>query len=73
MSTTSRKDFDAELSAWLDMVRTDQAMPDVSELDQLADLWLANGDAKAIKDKTSPAAVEAHARVNAVLDQIVGL
>lgn len=70
MATTSRKDIDAELAAWLMSVRADQT---ASDADRLADLWLANGDAKAIKDPNSPAAAEAHAKVNAILDQIVGL
>ena len=64
MSTTSRKDFDDELTDWLALLHAEQS---VEELDQLADLWIANGDAKAIKDKISPAACEAHARVNVVL------
>lgn len=70
MPTMRRKDFDTELAAWLADVHAEQS---VEELDTLADLWIANGDAKAIKDKGSPAAAEAHARVNAVLDRIVGL
>jgi hypothetical protein len=74
MATTSRKDFDAELSAWLQMVRAEQnRRDDPSELDRLADLWLANGDAKAIKDHRSPAHAEAHGKINRILDQIVGL
>lgn len=68
MSTT--RDFDRELAAWLDMVHAEQS---VEGLDRLADLWLANGEAKAIKDKASPAAGEAHGRVNVILDRIVGL
>jgi hypothetical protein len=60
MSTT-----DHELGAWLAMLHAEH---DVSELDQIADLWIANGDAKAIKDATSPAAGAAHERINAVLD-----
>lgn len=63
-------DLDAELTAWLMSVRSDQT---ASTADRLADLWLANADAKAIKDPGSPAATEAHARVNLILDQIVGL
>jgi hypothetical protein len=74
MATTSRKDLDAELAAWLQMVRGEQNRRDnPSELDRLADLWIANGDAKAIKDPRSPAYIEAHMKINAILDQIVGL
>ncbi len=73
MATTSRKDFDAELCAWLETVRAEQARhDDPTELDRLADLWLANGDAKAIKDPRSPAYAEAHGRIDGILDQIVG-
>ena len=73
MTTQARKDFDDELTAWLEMVRLEQSRhDDPSELDRLADLWLANGEAKAIKDDRSPAKAEAHARINAILDQIMG-
>lgn len=71
MPTMKRRDFDAEMAAWLADVKMHQR-DDVTELDQLADLWLANGDAKAIKDPRSPAYTEAHARIDAVLDLIVG-
>jgi hypothetical protein len=67
MSTTS---IDAELAAWLMSVRADQTACDA---DRLADLWLANCDAKAIKDPKSPAAAEAHAKIDGILNQIVGL
>lgn len=70
MATTSRKDFDADLATWLAGVQAEQS---VEELDQLADLFLANADAHAIPDKGSPAAGQAHARINVILDRIVGL
>lgn len=72
MVTHARKDFDAELAAWLAEVQMQQR-DDVAEVDRYADLWLANGDAKAIKDPRSPGYAEAHDRINAVLNQIVGL
>jgi hypothetical protein len=65
MPTMRRKDFDEELAAWLADVHAEQS---VSELDQLADLWIANGDAKAIKDAKSPASREVHERINGILD-----
>lgn len=64
MATKAGKDFHDELTAWLDMIHAEQTG---EGLDQLADLWLANGDAKAIKDKTSPAARDAHAKVDGIL------
>ena len=67
MATVARREFDDDLAAWLDMLHAEQS---VSELDQLADLWIANGDAKAIKDPGSPAFAEAHARINDVLDAL---
>lgn len=70
--TYASGDFDDELVAWLEDVKLGQR-DDVAELDAYADLWLANGDAKAIKDPNSPAAAEAHAKIDAVLDRIVGL
>lgn len=66
MTTTAR---DAELHAWLMLVRSDQTG---SDADRLADLWLANEDAKAIKDKNSPASKDAHAKIDLILCQIVG-
>jgi hypothetical protein len=60
MPTMRRKDFDEELAAW-------HAEQSVSELDQLADLWIANGDAKAIKDPKSPASKGAHEKINGIL------
>lgn len=62
-----------ELTIWLDGVRAEQAARgaldglDEKALDQAADLWCLNADAKAIKDPTSPAAAELHAKIDAVL------
>ena len=64
MSTTSRKDFDRELAAWLDMVHAEQS---VEGLDQLADLYVKTHEAVAIKDKNSPAAEDKHAEINGIL------
>ena len=70
MATTERKDFDAELVAWLEQVHDEQA---TEVLDQMADLWLANADAKAVKDKRPPIGDPTHERINEILDRIVGL
>jgi Tfp pilus assembly protein PilP len=69
MPTTKRKDFDDELAAWLEEVRLLQR-DDVTELDRLADLWLANEDAKAIRDPRSEAAKAEHEKINAALDSM---
>jgi Tfp pilus assembly protein PilP len=66
MTTQARKDFDAELAAWLEDVRLSQR-DDVTELDRLADLWLANEDAKAIRDPRSEAARVEHEKINGIL------
>lgn len=68
MTTTSRKDFDAELTAWLETVQGEQA-----EANLYAELWLANVEAKAIKDPRSPAFEAAHRRINALIARIEGL
>lgn len=62
MSTTRRGDD--ELAAWLEMVHSEQTS---EALDQMADLWLANDDAKAIKDVRCPAYAVAHAKIDLVL------
>lgn len=67
MATTSRKDIDAEMVAWLAAIKAEHA-----EADAYADLWLACHDAEAIPDKLSPAARDAHAKIDAALDAIVG-
>lgn len=69
MATTSRKDFDAELVAWLAALKDEQA-GDV--LDAYVDLYLRNAEAAAIADKGSPAAKAKHAEINGLLDRIVG-
>lgn len=68
MTTTSRKDFDAELAAWLADVHASQAGAEL-----YAELWLANVEAKAIKDPGSPAYREAHERVNMIIASIEAL
>jgi hypothetical protein len=68
MATMRRRDFDTELRAWLDEVRATQ---DGTEL--YADLWLANGEAKAIKDPRSPAYDAVHQRMNAIIERIEAL
>lgn len=68
MTTTSRKDFDAELSAWLADVRASQAGAEL-----FAELWLANVEAKAIKDPGSPAFDAVHQRINAIIGRIEAL
>jgi len=65
MTTRARKDFDAELSAWLDAVR-DQQGPATA----YTELFRANEAAKAIKDPMSPAAVAAHEQINAALSAL---
>lgn len=69
MTTHARKNFHDELAAWLEGVRAEQN-PDVVELDRLANLWLANGDAKAIVDKASPAAEGLHAKIDGILSDM---
>lgn len=69
MTTQARKDFDDELAAWLEDVRLTQR-DDVGELDRLADLWLANEDAKAIRDPRSEAAKVEHEKVNRILTDL---
>lgn len=69
MVTHARSEYDEELAKWLANLQAEQA-GDI--LDAYADLYLANEDAKAIKDPNSPAAVEAHRAINAALDGIVG-
>jgi hypothetical protein len=68
MATMRRRDFDTELRAWLDEVRSTQ---DGTEL--YADLWLANGEAKAIKDPHSPAKAAAHEKINRLIERIEAL
>lgn len=67
MTTTSRKDFDAELTAWLADVRASQAGAEL-----YAELWLANIEAKAIKDPLSPAYDDVHRRISAIIGRIQG-
>lgn len=55
---------DRELAEWLDLIHAEQT---VSELDRLADLWIANGDAKAIKDVRSPGYRDVHLKINGIL------
>jgi hypothetical protein len=62
MSTTSRKDFDAELAAWLELIRDSHA-PEA----QRNELYRANDAAKAVKDKRPPIGDAVHARVDAAL------
>ena len=68
MTTRARKDYRAEIDAWLEGVKAEHAADDV--LDAYADLWLANEDAKAIKDPGSPAAEDKHAEINAALSAL---
>lgn len=68
MATTSRKDFDAELAAWLADVHASQAGAEL-----YAELWLANIEAKAIKDPGSPAKAEAHAKIDRIIGRIEAL
>lgn len=68
MTTTSRKDFDAEMATWLESVKGDQA-----EANLYAELWLANVEAKAIKDPRSPAKAEAHAKIDRIIGRIEAL
>lgn len=68
MATTSRKDFDAELAAWLADAHASQAGAEL-----YAELWLANVEAKAIKDPGSPAFTEAHDRINRIIGRIEAL
>lgn len=69
MVTHARQEFDEAMAEWLAGIKAEQAG---EVLDAYADLYLANEDAKAIKDPNSPAAGEAHQRMNAALDGIVG-
>jgi hypothetical protein len=68
MATTSRKDFDAELRAWLATVSDEQSTANL-----YAELWQANVEAQAIKDPNSPAAAAVHDRINAILARIEAL
>lgn len=68
MAITKRKDFDAELAAWLTDVHASQAGADL-----YADLWLANVEAKAIKDDRAPAHDAVHQRINAIIERIEAL
>lgn len=60
--------LDAELSTWLEGVKDEQA-----EANLYAELWLANVEAKAIKDVTSPASKAAHEKINAIIGRIEAL
>ena len=62
MPTMRRKDFDEELVAWLELVHAEQA-----PAAQLDELWRANEAAKAVKDPGSPAAADAHGRIDRAL------
>ncbi len=68
MATLSRKDFDTELRAWLADVRANQAGAEL-----YAELWLANAEAKAIKDPSSPAHDAVHQRINTIMARIEAL
>lgn len=58
-----------EMTTWLEGIKLEQAERAIDEqlADCYADLWCLNHDAKAIKDKGSPAAADVHARINATL------
>lgn len=70
MSIHRTADLDAELAAWLESIRTEQA---ATEANLYAELWLANVEAKAIKDVRSPAYDAVHQRMNALIGRIEAL
>jgi hypothetical protein len=59
---------DAELEAWLDGIKAQQSGDAL-----YAELWLANVEAKAIKDPRSSAYDAAHQRINAIIGRIEAL
>jgi hypothetical protein len=61
---------DDELTTWLAGVKAEQA---ATESDLYAELWLANVEAKAIKDVTSPASKAAHEEINRIIGRIEAL
>jgi hypothetical protein len=64
MTTTSRKDL-AEAQAAYDAAQAEASL--------YAELWLANVEAKAIKDPRSPAYGDVHRRMNAIMARIEAL
>lgn len=68
MTVERTADRDAELEAWLDGVKAQQTGDAL-----YAELWLANVEAKAIKDPRSPAYDATHQRINAIIGRIEAL
>jgi hypothetical protein len=61
---------DDELTAWLAGIRAEQA---ATEADLYAELWLANVEAKALRDVRPPIGDDVHGRINRLMARIEAL